>query len=288
MSDLSVVIINYNTKKMTEELIDSILDLSMALNYEIVVVDNSSFESEKIDNRFVSKKNIKIVFAKNNGFGAACNEGAKVATGKKLLFINSDIVFEGDVFSPCVSYMHSNTDIGILGCKLVLKNGELDHGCKRGFPTPLASFCYYLKLDKIFRGSKKCGAYRLSYLSNEEINEVDAVSGAFLMIKKDLFDEIGGFDETFFMYGEDLDLCFRVKQQGMKIVYFPEVVVTHLKGQSGLNTKSKVVLYHFYNAMIIFYDKHYKSSYNWFLTRLIHLAIWSKYLIDLLVLRLKR
>lgn len=288
MSDLSVIIINYNTKKMTEELIDSILDLSIALRYEIVVVDNSSFESEKIDNRFGSKKNIKIVFTKNNGFGAACNEGAKVATGKKLLFINSDIVFEGDVFSTCVSYMNSNTDIGILGCKLVLKNGELDHGCKRGFPTPLASFCYYLKLDKIFRGSKKCGAYKLSYLSDEEINEVDAVSGAFLMIKKNLFDEIGGFDETFFMYGEDLDLCFRVKQQGMKIVYFPKAVVTHLKGQSGLNTKSKVVLYHFYNAMIIFYDKHYKPRYNWFLTRIIHFTIWSKYLFDLLVLRLKR
>lgn len=288
MSDLSVIIINYNTKKMTVELIDSILNLSIVLSYEIIVVDNSSLESEKMDNQFISKKNIKIVFTKNNGFGASCNEGAKVATGNKLLFINSDIVFKGDVFSPCVSYMNSHTNIGILGCKLVLKNGELDHGCKRGFPTPSASFCYYLKLDKIFRRSKKCGAYRLSYLSDEEINEVDAVSGAFLMIKKDLFDEIGGFDETFFMYGEDLDLCFRVKQQGMKIVYFPEAVVTHLKGQSGLSTKSKIVLYHFYNAMIIFYDKHYKPRYNWFLTRLIHLAVWSKYLLDLFVLRLKR
>lgn len=288
MADLSIIIINYNTKKMTEELIGSILDLSTDLSYEIIIVDNSNLDSEKIDNRFLSEKNVKIIFTENNGFGAACNEGAKVAMGKKLLFINSDIVFEDDVFSPCVSYMDSSSDIGVLGCKLVLKDGSLDHGCKRGFPTPQASLYYYLKLDKKYPDSKKYGTYRLTYLNSDKTNEVDAVSGAFLMIKKDLFDEICGFDETFFMYGEDLDLCMRVKKYGKKIIYFPKVTVTHLKGQSGLTTKSKIVLYHFYNAMIIFYDKHYKSSYNWLVTRLIYLAVWSKYRLDLLVLRLKQ
>lgn len=286
--DLSIIIINYNTKKMTEDLIENIINKIQNINYEIVIIDNSSLDSQKIDLDFKNNENIRVVFANNNGFGAACNQGAKIALGKLLLFINSDVIFENDVVSPCVNYMNLNLKVGVLGCKLISKDGTLDHGCKRGFPTPQASLYYYLRLDRKHPQSKKYGAYRLTYLNENEISEVDAVSGAFLMIRKNVFDELNGFDENFFMYGEDLDLCFRVKQNNYKVIYFPDVVVMHLKGQSGLNIKSKIVLYHFYNAMIIFYDKHYKTRYSWFLTKLIHFAVWSKYLLDLLVLRLKQ
>ncbi len=272
---------------MTENLIENIINKIQNINYEIVIIDNSSLDSQKINLDFKDKENLRIIFANNNGFGAACNQGAKVAAGKLLLFINSDVVFENDVISPCVNYMNSNLKVGVLGCKLISKDGMLDHGCKRGFPTPQASLCYYLKLDKKYPTSKKYGAYRLTYLDNDEINEVDSVSGAFLMIRKNIFDEISGFDEEFFMYGEDLDLCFRVKQNNYKVIYFPDVVVTHLKGQSGLNTKSKTVLYHFYKAMIIFYKKHYKRKYNVFVTWLVYGAVWGKYFFDLILSKLK-
>lgn len=286
MLDLSIVVINYNTKKMVQNLIRFINIYTNNINYEIIIVDNSKEDHQRIENNISA--NVKVLYTDNNGFWAACNQGVRIANGQYLLFINSDTVFKNNVISQCIDYMDSNLTIGILGCKLVLPDGSLDHGCKRGFPTPQAALYYYLKLDKKYPQSKKYGAYRMTYLSDNEISEVDAVSGAFLMIRKKLFERLNGFDETFFMYGEDLDLCLRVKQNGFKVVYFPNVTVTHLKGQSGLNVMDKFALYNFYKAMIIFYNKHYKNRYNFFVTWLVHIAIWSKYYLDLIKLKVKR
>ena len=285
MIDLSIIIVNYNTKTMMQDLVGLINIYTKGVEYEIIVVDNSDQEDQLYNSDI---DNLNIIRVLNNGFGSACNCGAKVAKGQYLLFINSDIIISDDVMRPCVDYINQHPDVGILGCKLVLEDKTLDHGCKRGFPTPSAAFYYYLKLDKRYPKSKKYGAYRLTYLDEDEINEVDAVSGAFLMIRKRLFDSLKGFDETFFMYGEDLDLCLRARENKFKVVYFPKVVVTHMKGQSGLKTRNKAVLYNFYKAMIIFYNKHYKKKYSRFVTWLVYLTIWSKYYLDLFKLKVKR
>lgn len=283
--DLSIIIVNFNTKELTCQTIDSIIQYTSSVSYEVIVVDNSTDKTQQSE---YNNQCVKIIHdIENHGFGHACNIGATYAIGDYLLFLNSDTLIRDNSLFECVNYMKNDDKIGVLGAKILLSDGSLDHGCKRGFPTPSAAFYYYLGLDRRYPKSKKYGAYRQTFLSELETNEVDSVSGAFLMIGKKLFDNISGFDETFFMYGEDLDLCFRVKEKGYKIIYHADAVITHLKGQSGLYKSSKTVIYHFYNAMILFYDKHYKNKYNVFIKFLVYSAIKTKYFLTLLKSRCK-
>lgn len=277
--DLSIIIVNYNTRDLTAQTINSIIENTNRIYYEIIVIDNSSDKSQ-----VYKSVNSKIIVhqAENHGFGHGCNAGARLSKGKYLLFLNSDTLIHDNSLEKCVAYFKSKDKIGALGARVLLEDGTLDHGCKRGFPTPRAAFYYYFGLDKRYPQSKKYGAYRQTFLSENKTNEVDSVSGAFLMIPKYLFDELNGFDETFFMYGEDLDLCYRIKEKGYKIIYYAEAVITHLKGQSGLHKSSKIVIYHFYNAMLIFYNKHYKNKYNILITLSVLLAVKLKYWITLL------
>lgn len=277
--DLSIIIVNYNTKDLTHQTIDSIMKNTHGIDYEIIVADNSTDKNQLCN---YDSQHVTVSRIENHGFGHGCNSGARLAKGNYLLFLNSDTLIHDNALLNCVEYMKSNKGAGILGARILLVDGTLDHGCKRGFPTPGAALYYYLGLDRKFPDSRKYGAYRQTYLNESETNEVDSVSGAFLMIEKNLFEEVNGFDETFFMYGEDLDLCFRVKEKGYKVIYFADAVITHLKGQSGLHKSSKTVIFHFYDAMIIFYNKHYKDKYNMIVTLLIYSAVKIKYWVTLL------
>lgn len=278
--DLSIIIVNYNTRDLTNQTIDSIIKHTENIDYEIIVVDNSSDKNQQC---MYKNEQVKILpDIDNHGFGHACNVGAKASKGELLLFLNSDTLINDNSLMKCVQYMKNNQSIGVLGARILLRDGTLDHGCKRGFPTPSAAFYYYAGLDKKYPASRKFGAYRQTFLCETETNEVDSVSGAFLMVSKELFENINGFDEAFFMYGEDLDLCYRVKEKGYKIIYYPEAVITHLKGQSGLHKSSKIVIYHFYNAMILFYDKHYRNKYNFIITMMVYGAVNIKYLLTVL------
>lgn len=278
--DLSIIIVNFNTKELTHQAIDSIINNTKDIDYEIIVVDNSTNKSQQC---VYNNQLVKVILnVENYGFGHACNIGVTYAIGDYLLFLNSDTLVDDNSLTKCVTYMNKNKKIGVLGARILLSDGSLDHGCKRGFPTPRAAFYYYIGLDRKYPKSKKYGAYRQTFLNELQTNEVDSVSGAFLMINKKLFHNINGFDETFFMYGEDLDLCFRVKDKGYKVIYYADAVITHLKGQSGLHKSSKIVIYHFYNAMILFYNKHYKNKYSAFITVLVYSAIKIKYYLTLL------
>jgi len=273
--NLSIIIVNYNTKELTNQTIDSIIKHTIDIDYEIIVVDNSTDKTQQCSYK---NQHVKVILdVENHGFGHACNIGAYNSIGQYLLFLNSDTLIIDESLSKCVKYMNENKNTGVLGARILLSDGSLDHGCKRGFPTPSAALYYYIGLDRKYPKSKEYGAYRQTFLNEFETNEVDSVSGAFLMISKELFDNIKGFDETFFMYGEDLDLCFRIKEKDYKVIYFADAVITHLKGQSGLHKSSKIVIYHFYNAMILFYDKHYKNRYNFFITFLVYSAIKIKH-----------
>lgn len=278
--DLSIIIVNFNTRDLTHQTIDSIVNNTNGLEYEIIVVDNSTDKKQQCS---YSGEKINVLYdIQNNGFGHACNIGAKASKGKYLLFLNSDTLIHDNCLIRCIYYLKTHENIGVLGAKIVLMDDTLDHGCKRGFPTPSAAFFYYIGLDKRYPNSKKYGAYRQTFIDESSINEVDSISGAFLIIPKKLFEKIEGFDETFFMYGEDLDLCYRVKENGYKVIYYADAVITHLKGQSGLHKSSKIVIYHFYNAMILFYNKHYRRKYNFFVTSAVYLAIKIKYWLTLL------
>ncbi len=269
--DLSIVIVNYNTKRLTAQTINSVIKTTEGIEYEIIVVDNSSDTSEYFE---MNDKRVKILSrVENKGFGHACNKGANVAIGRYILFLNSDTIMERDTLKCAVSYMDKHSDIGCLGIKTLLKDGSFDHGCKRGFPTPFNSLCYVLKLDKIFPKVKKFGGYTLNYLSQNETNEVDCVSGAFMLIPKRVAAETGLFDEEYFMHGEDIDLCCRIKRAGYKVVYYADVKMTHLKGQSTQKTKSSDAIKNFHNGIKKFYDKNYKYKYNFAVTFLMHASI---------------
>ena len=247
--DLSIVIVNHNTKKLTEQTIQSVFDTTKNISYEIIVADNSTDPSQVLDMKDDRVKILKNL--ENKGFGNACNIGTKVAIGKYILYLNSDTI------------MKSHT-------------------------TPFNSLCYVLRLDKLFPNNKKFGGYTLSYLPIEETNEVDSVSGAFMLIPRTVLNKVGLFDESIFMYAEDIDLCYRIKQRGYKVVYYADVSMTHLKGQSGLHTKNKLVIYHFHKGIKIFYDKYYKDKHNFFVTFLMHSAINLRYVVTLLRSKLRR
>jgi len=284
--DLSIVMINYNAKALTTQAMQSIFDCEPQISFEIIVVDNSSDASREYDNMVENVVVIKHV--KNKGFGNACNIGAKRSCGEYILFLNNDTIMHEGTLEACVLYLQQNPQTGVLGTRTLLENGALDHACKRGFPTPMSSLYYFCGMDKRHPESKKYGVYRQTFIREDSISEVDSVAGSFLMMPRSVFDRLGGYDETFFMYGEDLDLCYRVKELDLSVIYYGKVSITHLKGQSGLHTKSQTVIYHFYNAMLLFYKKHYLHRYNLFTTALVYCGIKAKYALTLLKMKLEK
>jgi hypothetical protein len=284
--DLSIIIVNHNTKKLTAQTIDSVLKTSGDVSLEIIVADNSSRASEVYES--TSNKVRVVPNIANKGFGHACNIGVNYAVGRYILFLNSDTLMQENTLRRSIEYMDANSDIGCLGVKNVLTDGSVDSSGKRGFPTPFNSLCYLLGLSKLFPKSKRFGGYKLSYLSDNEINDVDSVSGAFMLIPKSVLNRVGLFDESIFMYGEDIDLCYRIKQSGLRVVYYPEVFFIHLKGQSGLRTKNTAVIRHFHNGLRIFYDKYYKERYGIAVTLLVHFGIEVKYALSVLAARLSK
>ncbi|WP_259473243.1 glycosyltransferase family 2 protein [Clostridium estertheticum] len=275
MIDISIIIVNYNTKQLLADTIQSVIDTVGQITYEIIVVDNASSDGsiEMIKKQYPK---VNLIENKDNlGFPKANNIGIKQAGGRYVLLLNSDTKVLDNCIQKCLEYMDGNIEAGAIGCKLLLTSGKLDHACKRGFPTPEASLYYILKLHKLFPHSKKFGEYTLNYLPIDEINEVDALTGAFMMVRKKVIDKAGLLDETFFMYGEDLDWCFRIKEAGYKVIYYPEAVTIHYKGGSSKRKRYKTI-YEFHRAMYIFYNKHYRDKYNFIITGIVFVSITVK------------
>lgn len=272
--DLSIIMINHNTKTLTAQAITSIVRTNPQISFEIIVVDNSDILEETYH---TTQSNV-IVLAnvENKGFAHGCNTGAAIAKGEYLLFLNSDTIMQPNTLDASVQYLRQNPIVGGLGIQVLLSDGSLDHACRRGFPTPWNAFCYFSHLDKLFPKIPFFNGYRLNHLNQAETHRVDAVTGAYLMMPTELYRTLDGFDETYFMYGEDLDLCWRIKQAGYDVVYYASVTCLHLKGQSGRASYNLVVQYHFYNAMLIFYDRYYVGKYPNWLTNIIKWAIRKK------------
>lgn len=275
---LSIIILNYKTEKLTAQTVDSVLATVKTENYEIYIVDNNSADGslEHLMEKYAEDNRIKFIAnSENVGFAKGNNIAIKDSTSEYVLLLNSDtIVYEGTI-DKCVEYMDNNEEVGAMGPKVVLEDGSLDHACKRGFPTPSASLYYMLKLDKIFNNKEKYGKYDMTYLPIDEINEVDALTGAFMMVRRQVIDTVGTLDERFFMYAEDIDWCYRIKWAGWKIIYYPEVTMLHLKGKSGKKRKYRTI-YQFHKTMLQFYDKNYKPSYNLAVTAAVHAGVWLK------------
>lgn len=247
---ISVIIVNYNTKELLKECVESVKNTYREA--EIIVVDNAS--TDKSD-EVIKSLGIKYVLLKENlGFSKANNIGLREATFDTVLFLNPDTIVKENTLKRCFDFLEENEDTGAVGCKVLLKNGGLDKACKRKFPTPFNSFCTLSKISKIF---PRLG-YNLTYLDDNGVYEVDSLVGAFMMCSKKAIEITKGFDEDFFMYGEDIDLCLRIKKAGLKIWYLGDCEIIHVKGAVG--KRSKKAKEAFYDSMSIYYKKHFKKG----------------------------
>lgn len=262
--DLSIIIVNYNVKDFLFQCLKSIekaseIAFNSGFKTEVIVIDNNSNDGSvgflKPHFKFVKFIELK----ENSGFSRANNIGNKNSIGKYLLILNPDTILEENNLLKMLQFMEQNPDVGVAGCKVLNADGTFQLGCRRGFPTPWASFTKLFGLQKLFPGSKFFAQYNQTYKSIDETYSIDAITGAYMFIRKEIFEKINGFDEDFFMYGEDIDLCLRISQNSCKIVYYHETSIIHYKGES-TRRSSMNELYHFYNAMEIFTRKHYSSS----------------------------
>lgn len=275
MTDLSVVIVNYNVKHFVEQCLHSVLNASRNLRTEIFVVDNNSVDGSV---PFIKQKfpQVKLIENKSNtGFSVANNQAIKQCTGKYVLLLNPDTVVQEDTFDKVFSFMESHPEAGGLGIKMVDGKGNFLPESKRGLPTPAVAFYKIFGLAKIFPRSKKFGQYHLTYLDKNKTHPIDVLSGAFMLLRKEALDKIGLLDETFFMYGEDIDLSYRITKGGFKNYYFADSSIIHYKGESTKKSSVNYVIV-FYKAMAIFAKKHFSSGNAKLFDLLIHLAIFLR------------
>ncbi len=272
---LSIVIVNYNVKHFLEQCLHAAIKAAKGIDSEIFVVDNNSVDGSTQLIREKFKEVIFIENHKNVGFSKANNQAIKKAKGKYILLLNPDTVVEEDTFLKVLAFMNDHPDAGGLGVKMIDGKGNFLPESKRGLPTPWVAFYKMFGISKLFPKSKKFGKYHLSYLDENKTHEVDVLAGAFMLLRKEALDKVGLLDETFFMYGEDIDLSYRITQGGYKNYYFPETTIIHYKGESTKKGSLNYVKV-FYNAMIIFARKHFSGGGATLLSLLIHLAIYFR------------
>lgn len=267
--DLSVVIVNYQTFELTKNTINSIFEYDYPFELEVIVVDNASSDDSlsRLQDYFGDRVRF-IASAENNGFAAGNNQALRVVEARYVLLLNSDTIVWENTLESIYNYMEDHKDVGACGCRVLLENGELDKACKRSFPNVKNSF---FRLFHIPTNSADDN-YNLDNLPDDEIYEIDCLTGAFMFMRKEALDTAGLLDETFFMYGEDIDLCYRIKNSGWKIIYYGESKITHLKGASSKKQKSKLI-YEFYRAMYIYYKKHHAEESSFIVNIVVYIGI---------------
>lgn len=256
---LSIVIVNYNVKYFLEQALLSVRKAAEGIESEVLVVDNASTDGSValVQQRFPEVQ--LITNAENVGFSKANNQAIRKATGEYILLLNPDTVIEEDALIKCIEFLNDNPAAGALGVKMIDGSGKFLPESKRGLPTPRVAFFKMTGLSKLFPKSRTFNRYHAGHLDQNEIHEVDVLAGAFMIIRKQVLDKIGLLDEQFFMYGEDIDLSYRITQAGYKNFYYPKVRIIHYKGES---TKKGSLNYvrMFYRAMIVFAEKHFTKG----------------------------
>lgn len=278
---LSIIIVNYNVKFFLEQCLCSVVKAAYRIQTEIFVVDNNSSDGSK---EFFKDKFGDVNFIWNDanlGFAKANNIAVKQSTGKYILFLNPDTIVPEDCFKKCISFFESHAEAGALGVKMLDGSGRFLKESKRSFPSPLTSLYKLSGLARIFPHSKTFSKYYSGDLDENKNNEVDVLAGAFMMVPKNIIDTIGSFDEEFFMYGEDIDMSYRIQNAGYKNCYFAETSIIHFKGESTRKGTLNYVRI-FYNAMSIFAKKHYKGQKGTVFNFFIQMAILLRALLSVI------
>lgn len=286
---LSIIFVLYNASSVIETALDSVYGSKVNFDYEVIIVDNDSPDNS-VD---IIKQNYlnKVEFAKktslisaggNMGFGRGNNLGMKAAKGEYILLLNTDTKLEPDNLQIMVDFMDKRPDVGASTCKLLMGNGEIDKASRRAEPNLVRSFFRLFGLQALF--PKTFGGYNLLNSNPDEEGEIDACVGAYMLISRPAYEATGGFDERYFMYGEDLDLCRQIREAGYKIWWYPKTVCWHYRGQSTKKTPQKM-LKAFYDANWIYYKKWYSRKYFYLLDPFVYLAnkllYWQKTIMNL-------
>ena len=274
---LSVIIVNYNVKYFLEQCLCSVQKAitSSGIDAEVIVIDNQSHDNSIAYLRPFFPCVTFVINDQNIGFTRACNQGFKLSSGKYVLFLNPDTIVPEDCFSKCLAFFEANEDAGAVGVKMLDGHGRLLKESKRAFPSPLTSLFKLFGFARLFPKSRIFSEYHLGHLDENKNQEVDVLAGAFMMTRRNLMDGLNGFDETFFMYGEDVDLSYRIQKMGYKNYYLAESSILHFKGESTRKGSLNYVRV-FYSAMSIFVRKHYGGGKASLFIFFIHLAIWLR------------
>lgn len=278
--DISIIIVNYNVRHFLEQALSSIRRAQANLSVETWVVDNNSVDDSLVMVRRDFPDTHIIANTRNVGFSTANNQAIDKANGKYVLLLNPDTVLQEDTLIKCFNYMEVHSNVGALGVKMIDGSGQFLPESKRGFPTPWVSFCKATGLSAIFKNSKLFNRYHLGYLDENETHSIDVLCGAFMFMPKKILDEIGYLDEDFFMYGEDIDLSYRVKKAGQEVHYYPETKIIHFKGESTKKGSLNYVRV-FYQAMIIFSNKHFSGQGAGLLNLFLRIAIIGRALFSI-------
>jgi hypothetical protein len=272
---LSIVIVNYNTEKLLKGCLESVYAGANGTPFDVWVVDNNSRDDSvtMVKSQFPT---VKVIENRVNvGFSKANNMVISRSLSDYILLLNPDTLVVGDAIDRVMKFMDEHPNVGIAGCKVLNKDGTLQLACRRTIPTPKVAFFRLTGLSKLFPASKVMARYNLTYEDAEKTQEVDAVSGAFLMIRREAVNAIGLLDERFFMYGEELDWCLRAKRAGWAVMYYPAAEIVHYKGES-TKYNSRKAAREFYRAMYLFHKKHF-AAHHWPVTNfLIYTGICLK------------
>lgn len=271
--DLSVIIVNYNVKYYLEQCLESVRRASKGLQVEVFVVDNLSTDGSVsyLEERFPGVH--FIANQENVGFARANNQAIRLSTGRYVLLLNPDTIVIEDTFKDFIAFMDAHPEAGGAGAYMLRYNGSFAPESRRALPTPFVSFCKMSGLAALFPKSRVFGRYYMRYLDENEVGEIEIISGAFMWLRREALDKAGLLDEDFFMYGEDIDLSYRIMKSGYKNYFLPSRML-HYKGESTEKSSYRYV-YTFYEAMRLFFRKHY-AHYSFLVSLPINLAIWVR------------
>lgn len=281
--DLSIIIVTYKAKDQLRVALDAVFASRTFYTFEVIVVDNGSDSQdgtlEMLEREFMIRPDIKakllVIPSTNEGFSTGNNRGIKQAKGGYFLILNPDTKVSPDTIQVMMDFMTSRSEVGISTCKLVKGDGTLDLASRRSFPTTSSAIYRFLGLSLLFPKSRRLATYNLTYTSADQAMEIDACNGAFMLISPDCLRAVKGFDEDFFMYDEDIDLCLRARQAGFKIWYYPKTITVHYKGQP--YKISQRSLYIFHKSKWIYNKKHLNSQRNIFVNWFVYLGIWGHF-----------
>lgn len=255
---VSIVTVNFNSGACLRRMADSALR-QMSSADTLVVVDNASVD-DSLERLAPLAERIEVIANMDNrGFARAVNQGAAAAASDFILLLNPDAVLADGALRALESFMSERGDAGVAGGKVLETDGSLQLACRRGFPSPWVAFCRLSSLSFMFPRSRLLAEYNMTFLDENETAEVDAVSGSFMMIRRSAFDSLGGFDEDYFLYAEDIDFCYRAKAAGLKVCYYPGAEATHDKGVCAASAPG-FARREFYKTMWTFHSKHYKRK----------------------------